>query len=162
MLWFLHNYRVAVLRLGGVLEVYGGGHEGTSPPEPLADLTYRLKYHTFIQKRDFCWDTIAQELHSGKWMAQSASVSYASTPWSVSVFHAFESMNRIFPHGAKPPLPQPLHCNEAQFSVFRRWSVMFWVALAWAGASLCRSTVLWLRYKQGFSTKRLAQPLRAT
>lgn len=34
MLWFLHNYRVAVLRLGGVLEGYGGGHEGTSPPEP--------------------------------------------------------------------------------------------------------------------------------
>lgn len=27
---------------------------------------------------------------------------------------------------------------------------MFWVVLAWAGASLCRSTVLWLRYKQGF------------
>lgn len=35
VLWFLHNYRVVVLRLGGVLEVYGGGHEGTSPPEPL-------------------------------------------------------------------------------------------------------------------------------
>lgn len=34
VLWFLHNYRVAVLRLGGVLEVYGGGHEGTSPPVP--------------------------------------------------------------------------------------------------------------------------------
>lgn len=34
---------------------------------------------------------------------------------------------------------------------------MFWVVLAWAGASLCRSTVLWLRYKQGFSTKSLAQ-----
>lgn len=36
VLWFLHNYRVAVLRLGGALGVYGGGgHEGTSPPEPL-------------------------------------------------------------------------------------------------------------------------------
>ena len=27
---------------------------------------------------------------------------------------------------------------------------MFWVVLAWAGASLCRFAVLWLRYKQGF------------
>lgn len=61
----------------------------------------------------------------------------------------FKSMNSIFLVGANPPLPQTFTFQWGSISVFRRWSVMFWVVLAWAGASLCTSTVLWLRYKQG-------------
>lgn len=50
MLRLLHNYRVVVLRLEGVLEVYGGGHEGTSPPEPLT--IRHICYHKVSLKHE--------------------------------------------------------------------------------------------------------------